>query len=195
MLDHKGHIVFLGNGICDLHQYFKEKESIKILLNDINPLFPLLSLPIAQVSGDTLTQYEVIGGSALEMEYEENSLSKIYAGYLLKYLSPVEIEKIFQDVGIGLKKGGRFYIDEFSESVLKEMIGKKAKQPSEVFSLDFSSYMKSQPSMEFLIAVAAKNQLKCIYEASGDHPQSLLSEEPFIHAKVKSYHLIFEKVS
>ena len=197
-LDNTGHIVFLGNGICDLHQHLRGDQTRKIVLNDLNPLFPLLSLHIAHLPGDTLNQYEVIGGSVLGMKYEENSLTKVYAGYLLKYLSASEIEKIFQDIGQSLKVGGRFYIDELSENALREMSKKVQSYVSGRPSRSFPDNMKSQPSMDFLISTAAKNNLRNILKISSDYPQQIpqaLQEESFIRAKVKSYHLIFEKIN
>lgn len=199
-LNIEGNIAFLGNGVCDLHRCFANGGTTKIILNDLDAVFPLLSLHKARLSGDVLNQYDVVGMSAVEMKYEDNSLSKIYAGYLLKYLSDQDLTKMFQDISRALKVGGRFYIDELSDLALIEM-GKQAKEKSNS-PQSFEHLMKCQPLMNKVISLAHRSNLKCVYAFSNDWDQE---DSPFfqrfaqdkvpVKNEKTSNSLVFERIN
>lgn len=113
----QGDVVILGAGLCDkLCAIIKDPSVTRLILNDLN-LIPLLVSAYnisKQPCLNTLAQKKLVihYGKVQNLYLQEKSIQKIYAGYLIKYLSEEELENLAQNIDNSLIDKGRFYIDE-----------------------------------------------------------------------------------
>lgn len=122
----KGDVVNIGAGLCRYCLPLLLKGSVKrLILNDLE-ILPLLitasfTLDNPHYACAASAKLYIHTGSAETLKLSKKSVQKVYAGYLLKYLSGNQLEKLFFNLDRSLKNKGRIYIEEInSESFFWE---------------------------------------------------------------------------
>lgn len=115
-----GDAVILGAGLSNqLCTIVKDPMITRLIVNDLNiiPLLVTAYILSKQSNLKLLAEKKLLihYGKAQDLELPEKSVQKIYAGYLIKYLSDDDLEKLSGNINTFLIQKGRFYVDEVNK--------------------------------------------------------------------------------